>query len=180
MKFRPAPSFIAAGALTAACWAVGCKKQEPAPLPPPDPIKVSITNQSITVTETQIAALQEERPAVADFNYDGLKDMAVLQKSGEGGHEVAIYIRTPDDDNELSADPNYFKGGIIKSHWDGKVIGVMSRPRSGMVDLLLLIARPGSDRNEFIRFQSDGTRFTEQRLVGNNLDGVETFESPHD
>jgi len=121
------------------------------------------TSEVVTATE---AGFDEDKKTTtknivrADFNFDGLMDVAIVDDStGEHHDQVLIYIQKaiPVDPN---ADPIYYKAGAIRQSLEGNIIGLMSRKQGRYTDLTVLIKRENG-RNRMILYRNDGQKFTE-------------------
>ncbi|HNR93732.1 MAG TPA: hypothetical protein PKK36_03885 [Kiritimatiellia bacterium] len=157
--------------------AFGCAKKEPAaaPLPeqPPAEVPFTATNEVVMREEIQIA---DERKAVeADFDMDGLDDLAVIDPREGHQNEVNIFIQKPAD--EPSAAPAaaaaasgarlvspekgkmvYYRAGVIRQPADGTVIGLMIRKRKDITDLLVLL-QDETLNNQMLHYFNDGKKF---------------------
>jgi len=150
--------------LVVALVCVGCGEGEkvedvPPPQAPPPAKVFSFTNTTEVATADEIGTVASDRSVRADFNLDGLQDLAVIEPDEEGDTHVTIYIRRPMPEGDMSELVSYYKGGWIRPSVDGDVIGVMSSRRDRYTDLILLLARADGP-NAMVHFHSDGNRFT--------------------
>ena len=133
------------------------------PSQPPQPRVFAFTNTAEVATAEEIGEVLPARSVKADFNLDGLQDLAVVEEGIEEGEtQVTIYIRRAVTEGGVSELVSYYRGGWIQSATDGDIIGVMSSRRQQYTDLILLVARPDGP-NAMVHFHSDGSSFS---LVG--------------
>jgi len=138
------------------------KEIEPAP-PPPSPNTFAFTDTSTTIAASEIdTADNAKRSLKADFNLDGLSDLAVIKAEGEIQNKVEIYIQKARKSGSDAAnpEPTFFRGGTIERPNDGKIIGLASKVDKEMADIILLITYSSSP-NKFIHYRNDGKSFTE-------------------
>jgi hypothetical protein len=146
----------------------GCKKEpaeEPVKPDGPKPVSFQNTNKVVAakvaepdVTDTTVVT------ATADFNNDGLKDLAVLHKAKGRKNEVDIYIRKkPDAPTEgtpsATAKREYFHAGTIQQGGEGRVMGLMVESRQQFADLILLMEYSDRVNREMVHYRNDGKRF---------------------
>jgi len=152
------------GTFTLLTFAAGCQ-------PPAEPIteeptrRVAFSNVTQTVAEEDIAPAEQSDRVEADFNLDGLMDVALMRLKDGAADEVEIYIRVPPEPSAAGAAPlvqgnRYYKAGVIRREKGTKIVGVASRTRGEYTDLVVLISR-SSAANEMIHYLNDGSGFSE-------------------
>ena len=134
--------------------ATGCRK--PATPPPAEPRSYTFTATNVVVREGEIRRSPRANPIYADFNRDGLKDVAVLEENTNALTDVVIYIRRPS-----STEVTYYRGGAISRKLDGKIIGIGSSRRDEHTDLVLVVTRT-TGTNEFVHFYNTGGEFSDE------------------
>jgi len=137
----------------------GCAKEKP---PVPQPTVFAFTNIDETIPEEEINVAERTKSVVADFNLDGLKDLAILEHADQGRNEVSIYIRKQDLEGGQAT--IYYKGGAIRRPVEGKIVGIASRVWQKYTDLVLLIAYTNRG-DEMVHYRNNGARFTELRYA---------------
>ncbi len=134
----------------------GCPRQ--APPPPAQIFAFTATNE--TVAATNIPRVAETEYVAADFNLDGLPDLAVIETNAASNPRVTIYVRRPvPSPSEMSQMASYYRGGEISLEADADIIGLMTRGSERYSDLIVLVKRD-REPNEMIHFFNDGVRFT--------------------
>ncbi|MBN1671886.1 MAG: hypothetical protein JXR37_12675 [Kiritimatiellae bacterium] len=131
-----------------------CSRKKPPPEKPKPvaPKKVyEYTKKEETVPETKIV-FKKGMDIMADFDGDGQEDMAVIERTPEGRHQVLIYIN--------KALGRYYIGGRIQREAPGAVTGLAVREGREYVDLAVMI-RNTNNTIDTIHYQNDGTSFTE-------------------
>ena len=131
------------------------RKTEPPEVPPA--FSFAATNE--TVEAREIPMEKSSRFVTADFNMDGLQDLAIIETAEDGDRQVSLYIRKSVSNGEMKDLISYYKGGAIRLPTADNIIGIMSRRRERFTDLILLMARPGST-NEMIHFHNNGAQFS--------------------
>lgn len=161
MRIMTVVAFLGISAVLVSC---SDKKSEEAQQPAPLPKTFSYTDTDAVVKAEEIQTADvEKRSLKADFNLDGLSDLAVIRSEGNSHNEVDIYIqKKPDAETEKDSpiDASFFRGGTIKRPDDGKIIGLASRQEKKMVDIILLVAYTNQP-NQMIHYRNDGKSFTE-------------------
>ena len=139
---------------------------------PPEPIveqrptnTVSFTNVAVTVSQDVVNGSGEKGRVEADFNLDGLTDLALIRVKEGAPDEVEIFIRKPASASGGGTVPMagnaYFRAGIIRRESGTRIVGIASRVHGRYTDLIVLVARAGS-RNEMLHYVNDGSGFTER------------------
>ena len=154
------------GLLLALCVALaGCGPPEPPkhevvvaavaePETPPGVFPFTSTNQTVSRREIHLNA---QTPSVtADFNHDGLADIAVASESPSGENTITLYVQKPAA--SVGGEAEYYRAGTIPHATDGRIIGLMSRKREEYADLILLVTR-SNRANEMLNYYNDGTGF---------------------
>lgn len=149
-----------------ALLAGGCSRDSDAP-PPPRATSFSFENAEETVTADRIRGDDSAKPIVADFNLDGLDDLAVMEGDGDNQNEIVIYIRKRGESEEH---PVYYRGGSIQRHVDGHIIGVGHNRRGKQTDLLVLVARTNGP-NDMVHYFNTGRGFSES-LIGVDVEAL--------
>ena len=144
---------------------VSCgEKQEPViPAPPQQQKTFEFTQTNTTVSASELESAENANKALkADFNLDGLNDLAIIRTRGNAQSEVDIYIQQKTDATTAqdSGGKSFFRGGTISRPNDGKIIGLVSSANKKMVNIILLITYSNRP-NEMIQYQNDGASFTE-------------------
>jgi hypothetical protein len=143
---------------------VSCgKKQETVVPPPPQQKTFEFTQTNTIVDASELESAENANKALkADFNLDGLNDLAIIRTSGNAQSEVDIYIQRKTDATTAqdSGGTSFFRGGTISRPNDGKIIGLVSRANKKMVNIILLITYSNRP-NEMIQYRNDGASFTE-------------------
>lgn len=138
----------------------GKKKIEPPPQPPQRSFTFTETNSIVTASELE-GAENAGKALKADFNLDGLDDLAVIRGQGHAQSEVDIYIQEKaESDGTGGGETRFFRGGTIRRHDDGRIIGLVSKSNKEIVDIILLVTYSNRP-NEMIHYQNDGKSFTE-------------------
>lgn len=162
--------------------AAGCSKTPPPPAPPPPPpapaapapvaeaepdTSFGFTNTAEAVSADRIKGADRTSSVAADFNRDGLADLAVVEKTeNDSGQQVSIYIqKPPDPTGEKPATTVYYKGGAIRQPPEGKIQGVMTRQRGGYTDLILLVSG-AAGKPKMVHYRNDGQQFRAADLHG--------------
>lgn len=157
--------------------AAGCAKKEPPAAPPateepPAEVSFTATNEVVVREEIQIA---DERKAVeADFDMDGLDDLAVIDPREGHQNEVNIFIQKPAEEPAAAETPPgasgvriaspekgkiaYYHAGVIRQPQSGTVIGLMIRKRKDLTDLLVLL-QDETLNNQMLHYFNDGQKF---------------------
>jgi len=139
------------------CAGCGGTREEPPPAVKPAATVFSFTNTVETVSGDEITVAEKGRLVEADFDLDGLSDLAVVEKDEDGGSRVGIYILRrgagPDAQGSL-----YYRGGWVRPVVAGDIIGVISSRRDGFTDLILLASQSNAP-NAMLHFTSDGRSF---------------------
>ncbi|MGD9873469.1 MAG: hypothetical protein AB7T27_04280 [Kiritimatiellia bacterium] len=164
--------------------AFGCaKKEEPAalsPAPAEPPAEVPFTSTEEVVAREDIQMAEEQNKTVtADFDMDGLEDLAVVDPRDGHQNEVNIYIQKPEEKQAQPAPSTapaapaggaasltspekgkiqYYKAGVIRQPKDGTVIGLMIRKRKDITDLLVLL-QDQTLNNQMLHYLNDGQKF---------------------
>ena len=157
---------VGSGWLITLCVALaGCGQPEPPkretvtavvaePEAPRDVFPFTSTNQTVTRRDIRLTA---ETPSVtADFNHDGLADIAVASESPGGENTITLYVQKPA--SAAGGETEYYRAGSIPNATDGRIIGLMSRKREEFADLILLVTRTNRP-NEMLRYYNDGSGF---------------------
>lgn len=160
----------------------GCAKKKEAPAAPPapaePPAEVPFTSTNEVVVREDIQMADEQNKSVsADFDMDGLEDLAVIDPREGHQNEVNIYIQKPAE--APAAEPQkpasapaggsglmspekgkieYYKAGVIRQPKDGTVIGLMIRKRKDITDLLVLL-QDQTLNNQMLHYLNDGQKF---------------------
>jgi len=139
---------------------------------PPQPVVeqgptryVSFTNVEASVSEDVVNQTDDKGRVEADFNLDGLTDLALMRVRPGAPDEVEILIRQPpvvsgDNAAPLVAGNVYYRAGVIRREPGTRIVGIASRVRGRFMDLVVLAAREGA-RNEMIHYVNNGSGFTE-------------------
>jgi hypothetical protein len=149
----------------------GCTKQMPVPervnpKAAPGLGFFSFKSTGEVVSVEQIKPKDENHVVRADFNRDGILDMAVVREEGANACEVDVFIRKPYSSGQTAGKPNtlFFKGGVIQRLLGtgriGGIVGSIGEEGSDLTDLILLVVcsnRP----NEMIRYRNNGSGFFE-------------------
>ena len=148
----PVTVFILASALVSGC----AGSEEKAEVEPEDSAVISFTNIFQTVADEELDVEEEGKTVMADFNMDGLPDMAVVHDTSPTNSEVSIYIRKPDAGREMvDAMVSYYRVGTIREALGGRIVGIASARREKYTDLILLVNHPERG-NEMIQYRNDG------------------------
>jgi hypothetical protein len=144
---------------------VSCgKKQETViPAPPQQQKTFEFTQTNTIVSASELEGSENANKALkADFNLDGLSDLAIIRTRGNAQSEVDIYIQKKTDATTAqdSGEASFFRGGTISRPNDGKISGLVSSANKKMVNIILLITYSNRP-NEMIQYQNDGASFTE-------------------
>ena len=146
--------WLGIGLLTGCC--LGCKPATPPP--EAQPSTFALATDGAVVTENEAGF--DKNAVRADFNADGLEDVAIIDVS-TGANQITVYIRKKVPGND-SDDPVYFEAGSIRRTLEGNIIGLMSRKNGPYTDLIVLLAHPNRP-NEMIHYRNDGKQFSEMR-----------------
>lgn len=149
--------------ILASLMLVSCGRKKETEPPPPATQKIftfTETNSVITASELEESE-NADKALKADFNLDGLSDLAIIRSQGQAQSGVDIYIqeRTDSEDTE-GAEKRFFRGGTITRHDDGKIIGLVSKANKKIIDIILLVTYSNRP-NDMIHYRNDGTSFTE-------------------
>ena len=170
------------------CFVVtGCFKPaepEPEPLPKelPKEIVFAVSNLPPPVVIEQEKLQTAKKSVVADFNLDGLEDVAIVEevveespppsadpgKAGKGGvkplpppkpPEVTVYIKAkPREVDGVLQQNLYHKAGAIPSVLGRTVKGIASRKTVKYTDLVILL-KEDNGSTEMVHYQNKGDRF---------------------
>lgn len=152
-----------------AVMASGCGKRAldkgtPAPPAPVTSFEFTSTNKVVTKEDMKI---DDERKIVkADFNMDGLSDLAVIRSDGISTNEVTIYIKKPFPATESSARVKtyYYQAGAVRRPLEGgRITGIASHVGEKAVDLIILVSYTNRP-NDMIHYYNDGKRFAEKEV----------------
>ncbi len=160
--------------------ATGCSKKV-TESPKKDNGYSSFADKSIIVNPSEVPAAEKAKAVQADFNLDGLSDMAYVQKYDSGESEVAILIQKPKGAKDETV--VYYRGGGIRRGIEGKITGVASRIGAKYTDLLVLVAYTNKP-NEMISYLNDGSGFREvvesepQTVVQEGMQHIEKEKLP--
>lgn len=145
--------------ISALIFAFGCAEKIEPPKPEAEqPTAFAFTNTDETVVADRID-IENKKSVVADFNLDGLDDLAALSEMDNGVNEVAIYIQKQTSPSEpAGAKKTYYKAATIKRVTEGKIIGIASRRQKNLTDLIVLVSH-ANQNNEMIHYQNDGMQF---------------------
>jgi hypothetical protein len=152
--------------VTASVLLTSCaEKKTEAPKPEPLPKTFAFTDTNTVTSAKEIeAADSDKRSLKADFNLDGLNDLAIIKDYGEVKNAVDIYIQkkpdAPADNSTPVEEPTFFRGGTIKRPADGQIIGLASSEENNMVNIIILVTYTNR-QNEMIHYMNDGKSFTE-------------------
>lgn len=144
--------------------ACGKKSDEAAQNPPTakKPVSFANTNTILKASEAEPAITDTTAKSVtADFNNDGLKDLAVLNQTTGSKNEVEIYIQKKQEPTTppVTAEKEYFHAGTIQHEGDGRVIGLMVESQKQLADLVLLMEYPDRVNREMIHYKNNGEQF---------------------
>jgi len=130
------------------------------------PKTFAFTETNVVVGAEEIETPDNEGSTLkADFNQDGLSDLAIIKKEGEIQNKVDIYIQQPQQAAGGSAkvsqaQAKYFKGGTIERPITGRITGIASASNDKLVNIVILVTHSNSP-NEWIQYRNDGGSFTE-------------------
>lgn len=165
MKLRILSPALAACLLLSACSKPEPEVREEPPAPLPKTFAFTETNTLVAASE--IESIGDEKTALkADFNQDGLSDIAIIRKEGGVQNKVDIYIQkktAPSEDTGGTASTTeaiYFKGGTIQRPTEGEITGIASRAEKRVVDIIILVTHSNKP-NDWIHYRNDGASFTE-------------------
>jgi hypothetical protein len=138
------------------------KEQEVAPPPEPLPTTFDYTaTNAILDAQAVHAAAKSDKTLEADFNLDGLNDLAVIRQNGSRTkNEVDIYIQKKPDEKQDA--PKFYAGGRIVRPDGGRIAALMSKVAGAQVNMLLLISYSNKPPH-LIEYINDGKTFTELR-----------------
>ena len=146
-----------------------CSKPQQKEPPPPLPKTFAFTDTNTVIAASEIESPENDKNSLkADFNQDGLSDLAIIKKEGENQNKVDIYIRMKPEtaaaagsESPLaSAEARYFKGGTIQRPLEGRIIGIASAAEGKVVNIVILVSHTNQP-NEWIQYRNDGGSFTE-------------------
>lgn len=142
-----------------------CSRNKEQPPAPPQQSVFSYTSTNVVVNITELQTQENENKTLkADFNLDGLSDMAIISGDHNLQNEVDIYIRTDRGPEQISgANPkpaSFYHGGTIRRPDNGKIIGLMSGAEGRMVNIILLVSYTNRP-NDMIHYRNDGASFSE-------------------
>ena len=159
MKMLRMQTIILASLILVSC---GGKKETEAPPPPEAQKTFTFTETNSIVTASELEGSENASKTLkADFNLDGLNDLAIIRSQGGAQSEVDIYIQERTDSEGTEAtEKTFFRGGTIKRHDDGRIIGLVSKSNKQIIDIILLVTYSNRP-NEMVHYQNDGTSFTE-------------------
>jgi hypothetical protein len=139
----------------------GCGRKEPAVQLP---TAFSFTATNIVVRAEEFIARPEVEVVKADFNRDGIEDMAVVENSKVREKRIVIYIQRKGEKAGLATEriKEYYEAGTIRRVITGPVVGLGTKKSGAHVDLLILYEDPdrGGSR-EMVHYRNDGKNFTE-------------------
>ena len=158
--------------------AAGCAKKEPPVAAPPateePPAEVSFTATNEVVVREDIQIADERKAVEADFDMDGLDDLAVIDPREGHQNEVNIFIQKPAEEPPATGTPPeaagtqiasqekgkiaYYHAGVIRQPQSGTVIGLMIRKRKDLTDLLVLL-QDETLNNQMLHYFNDGQKF---------------------
>ena len=155
------PSTVPIAVALAGAVLCGCGRKEPAE-PLPTQFSFTATNVVIPVEELKIDTNVEI--VKADFNRDGVEDIALVESTGTREKNIVIYIRRKGGQKGLTTQKlkEYYKAGMIRRIINGPVVGLGTKKGQDYVDLVILyedLDKNGS--REMIHYQNDGKTFTE-------------------
>lgn len=169
----------------------GCFKPaepEPEPIPTELPAEIVFGPTSLPPpVEIKEETLQTaKKSVVADFNLDGLDDVAIVEEveepppTGEDPKtgkkpasiapikppEVTVYIKAkPKENVGAAAQKNlYHKAGVIPSILGRTVKGIMSRKTQKYTDLVILF-KEDDGSTEMVHYQNKGSKFVKVEAV---------------
>ena len=135
------------------------------------PKKISFTNKVEVVKAEEITIVAEDQRVKADFNLDGIPDLAVVDPEAGTDGEVSIYIRVPKEEEQVEPGEEdkagteelaqYYVAGRITEFQDGTISGLASSRRKNFIDLIMLVTYADGRGSRMIHYQNDGTNFTE-------------------
>jgi len=139
----------------------GCGRKEPVV---PLPTTFSYTATNIVVRAESFIARPEVEVVKADFNRDGIEDMAVVENSKAREKRVVIYIRRKGQKAGMATEriKEYYEAGTIRRVISGPVVGLGTKKSGAHIDLLILYENPDkAGSREMVHYQNDGKSFTE-------------------
>lgn len=165
-------------------FVAGClqveEPEEPAlPEELPSQIVFSESNLPAAVELSDEMLQTAKKSVVADFNLDGLEDVAIVEEVDEGAApaapanggtkqpkvaplkapEVTVYIRSkPKKGGSVVGGNLYHKAGVIPSVLGKTVKGIASRKTREYTDLVILF-KEDSGTTEMVHYQNKGDRF---------------------
>jgi len=138
----------------------GCSEPVPPPQPEGLPKEISLKNTADVVPETAIEAKDLAKSVQADFNLDGMKDVALVRKVEPDVNEVTIYIKKPEESSGSGTTEGsaYYRTATLRDSLNGKIVGVASRQRDKFTDLIILMSHSNAP-TEMVQYENDGSRF---------------------
>lgn len=114
----------------------------------------AVSNLAVEIEETALA--DRSQAVVADFNLDGLNDVALVEAAGNDKNEVTLYMREKPSE-EYPRQTVYRRAGTIQAPGNGNIVGVASRRRETHTDLIILFRETGGT-TELVHFLNKGDR----------------------
>ena len=154
-SFRISVSLVALFALA------GCSESVPPPQPAGLPKEISLKNTDEVVPAKDISSKDLAKSVQADFNLDGLKDVALVKQVDPTVNELTIYIKKPEEPASTSGGQQgsaYYRTATLRDSLDGKLVGIASRQRDKFTDLIILMAHSNA-ATEMLHYENDGSRF---------------------
>lgn len=170
--------------ITTGCFKPAEPEPEPIPTELPAEIVFEETNLPPPVEIKEETLQTTKNSVVADFNLDGLDDVAIVEEveeepppeTGEPGDkvgpltpikppEVTVYIKAKPTTGGTGVQKNlYHKAGVIPSILGRTVKGIASRKREKYTDLVILF-KEDSGTTEMVHYQNRGSKFVKVQDV---------------
>lgn len=168
---------------TAMLLGTGCGRPETV-LPSGDAIshvsgkEFSFTNRHEIIPEKFVDESRDvyEHYIVADFNANGLMDVAVMENVTDDMLELVVYVQATPEQVAQAIGPesgvtlaeqagrHYFRAGRLQRPLEGRFAGLASRRSGKYTDLLILLQHDSS--SEILHYRNDGSRFFEVDAQG--------------
>lgn len=153
-------SFLVA-AVVAVCSGCGAEiepAQERKDVPrPTEIIEFSAADDAEAVVLSDDEVRTSAESVVADFNLDGIDDVAIIQEAEGDAKEVVVYIGKKEGAKKGRA-LTFGMAGSIHSVWNGRIAGIATSRRKKYTDLIILVQREGGP-TQMIHYRNSGDKF---------------------
>lgn len=127
---------------------------------------VSFTNKA-DVVKNPLSTVESRGDAVeADFNLDGIPDLAVLGRNKGVGSFIELFIQKLEEGSAEGAeasgakqgDGSYYRVGVISEVGDEKITGLLLRKAETFTDLVMIVTPP-EGKKRFVHYRNRGDGF---------------------